>query len=104
MLWQFLSSSLTTRMTTETRAMAATEVAPRLAPRLAIVKLGGSVLTGLAAYQAAASFLKREGGNGVWRLVAVVSAEYGHTDALAREAAEIGATPDTAALDLLWST
>jgi len=88
--------------------MAVTETAPRLAPRLeprlAIVKLGGSVLTGLAAYQAAASFLKREAGDGAWRLVAVVSAEYGHTDALAREAGEIAAAPDPAALDLLWST
>ena len=88
--------------------MSATEVAqrlaPRLAPRLAIVKLGGSVLTGLEAYQHAASFLKREGGDGAWRLVAVVSAEYGHTDALAREADELAATPDPAALDLLWST
>jgi len=34
----------------------------------------------------------------------VVSGEYGHTDALAREASEIAATPDPAALDLLWST
>jgi len=88
--------------------MAATEVvprvAPRRAPRLAIVKLGGSVLTGLAAYRQAASFLKSEGGDGAWRLVAVVSAEYGHTDALAREASELAATPDPAALDLLWST
>jgi aspartate kinase len=80
--------------------MSATEVAPRLA----IVKLGGSVLTGLEAYQQAASFLKREGGDGAWRIVAVVSAEYGHTDALAREASELAATPDPAALDLLWST
>src|SRR5688572_4275785 len=93
-------------------AMAASDVAPRIAPRLAnrlapglrIVKLGGSVLTGLSAYQAAAGFLKREGGDGARRLVAVVSAEYGHTDALAREAAELAATPDSAALDLLWST
>ena len=80
--------------------MSATEVAPRLA----VVKLGGSVLTGLAAYQQAASFLRREGGDGAWRLVAVVSAEYGHTDALAREAHDLAATPDPAALDLLWST
>lgn len=78
--------------------------ASELAPRLAVVKLGGSVLTGLSAYQAAASFLKREGGEGAWRLVAVVSAEYGHTDSLAREASALAATPDPAALDLLWST
>ena len=80
--------------------MSATEVAPRLA----VVKLGGSVLTGLAAYQQAACFLRREGGGGAWRLAAVVSAEYGHTDALAREASDLAATPDPAALDLLWST
>ena len=80
--------------------MAASEVAPRLA----VVKLGGSVLTGLAAYQSAASFLKSELGQGAWRLVAVVSAEYGHTDSLAGEASELATTPDPAALDLLWST
>jgi hypothetical protein len=39
-----------------------------------------------------------------WRLVAVVSAEYGHTDALAREASELAEAPDPAAIDLLWST
>jgi len=84
--------------------MAASELAPRLAPQLAIVKLGGSVLTGLSAYQEAASFLKRESSDGAWRLVAVVSAEYGHTDTLAREASELAGAPDPAALDLLWST
>lgn len=75
-----------------------------LTPLLAVVKLGGSVLTGLAAYQAAASFLRNEARQGAWRLVAVVSAEYGHTDSLEREASELAATPDPASLDLLWST
>ena len=88
--------------------MAASDVASllsrRLVPRLAIVKLGGSVLTGLPAYREAAAFLKREGGDAACRIVAVVSAEYGHTDALAREAGELTTTPDAAALDLLWST
>jgi aspartate kinase len=71
---------------------------------LAIVKLGGSVLTGLPAYRQAASFLKREFGDSGSRLIAVVSAEYGHTDSLAREADALAAAPDSAARDLLWST
>ncbi len=71
---------------------------------VAVVKLGGSVLTGLAAYQAAAAFLKEQTRGGERRWIAVVSAEVGHTDALAREAGTLAAAPDPAALDLLWAT
>ena len=70
-----------------------------------VVKLGGSVLTRLAAYRDAARFLARmsqiEAAAG---LVAVVSAQDGHTDALRAEALELSDDPDADALDLLWST
>jgi aspartate kinase len=72
---------------------------------LAVIKIGGSVLNGLSSYEAAAQFLTREiqtaGGR---RVVAVVSAEFGHTDALADEARVLDPSPDAAMLDLLWST
>lgn len=81
------------------------------ATELTVVKNGGSVLTGLTSFASAASFLQREGGGGRTKLVAVVSAEFGHTDALAREAESVlggrvfrPGAPETAALDLLWST
>src|SRR6185295_6785307 len=70
-----------------------------------VVKIGGSVLTGLPAFQSSASFLAKERERGGERKVlAIVSAEYGHTDALAEEAAALAAAPDRDALDLLWST
>jgi aspartate kinase len=76
-----------------------------VSPSPIVVKLGGSILTGLAAYRDAARFLARmsclEAAAG---LVAVVSAEDGHTDALRREALDLSDDPDTDALDLLWST
>jgi aspartate kinase len=72
--------------------------------RLAVIKIGGSVLTGLHAFESAASFLDTESAVGHWTMVAVVSAEFGHTDALAREARVLAESPDPAALDLLWST
>jgi aspartate kinase len=72
---------------------------------LSVIKLGGSVLTDLAAYEASAAFLARQTqSDGERRLLAVVSAEDGHTDELAREAAALASTPDPAVLDLLWST
>ena len=72
---------------------------------LTVVKIGGSVLTDVAAYRRTAEFLaarvrRREGG----RIVAVVSAEQGATDALLSHATEIAADPDPATMDLLWST
>lgn len=71
---------------------------------LTVVKIGGSVLTGLATYQRASSFLRDLAAAIAARIVAVVSAELGHTDALLREAQQFGAAPGAAALDLLWST
>lgn len=73
-------------------------------PPRVVIKIGGSVLTGLQSYRAAALFLAREVGRGIRRFVVVVSAEFGHTDALANEARSLEAIPDAAALDLLWST
>jgi aspartate kinase len=71
---------------------------------LTVVKIGGSVLAGLADYQRASSFLRGLVAASAPRIVAVVSAELGHTDALFCEAQHFGAVPRSAALDLLWST
>lgn len=77
------------------------------------LKIGGSVLTGHAGYASAAAFLAQRLIDSTERLVVVVSAEYGHTDALYQEAkAAVSGTdtgaeevaPDAALLDLLWST
>lgn len=77
-----------------------------------VLKLGGSVLTGRDGYASGAEFLRKRIQENVQnadeRFVVVVSAEYGHTDALFREAKGMndddGAKPDAALLDLLWST
>ena len=70
-----------------------------------VLKLGGSVLTGLAAYRDAARFVAHVAGTHLAAgIVAVVSAEDGHTDALRREALELADEPGHDALDLLWST
>jgi aspartate kinase len=76
------------------------------ASSIVVVKLGGSVLRSLPAFHAAAAFLAAQTRGRVRRWVAVVSAEYGHTDALAEEARTIIGLrqPDPAALDLLWAT
>ena len=78
---------------------------PRLCDPVVVLKLGGSVLTGLSAYRRAAEFIARrlreEAGV---RLLVVVSAEHGQTDALLQTAREITSEPDCATLDLLWST
>ena len=73
--------------------------------RPVVVKLGGSVLTGQAAFARAARFLCG------WledeqdeRYVAVVSAQEGWTDALERQARSLTRNPSPRALDLLWST
>ncbi len=70
-----------------------------------VIKIGGSVLTGGPAYAHAAGFLAHRlvelPGE---RLLVVVSAEYGTTDALLETAREIVDEPDLATLDLLWST
>ncbi len=72
---------------------------------LAVIKIGGSILTGPAAYKRAAAFIRnRLDAAPDERLVAVVSAQKGATDSLEQTAKEIVATPRKQALDLLWST
>jgi aspartate kinase len=72
---------------------------------VAVIKVGGSVFTGLAAYRAvAASIAQRQSDCPGEGLVVVVSAEYGTTDALLDTARSIVSDPDPATLDLLWST
>ena len=68
-----------------------------------VLKIGGSVLTGPAGYRQAAAFVARLADSGK-RLVVVVSAEKGHTDALLDEARRYASEPDSGLLDLLWST
>lgn len=90
---------------------------------LSVLKLGGSVLRDDASFAAAARFLHdRLALNQDERLVVIVSAPYGMTDALLEEATRIACgaperegrrepsrsggpgAPDNVALDLLWST
>jgi len=71
---------------------------------IVVIKIGGSVLTGLDAYRRAAVSLRDRLSREPARYVAVVSAEYGQTDALWREAVSLDAEPGADALDLLWST
>jgi aspartate kinase len=72
---------------------------------VAVLKIGGSVLTGRQAFRRIAGFigdrLVEAPGD---RLVIVVSAENGTTDALLATATEIVAEPDRSTMDLLWST
>lgn len=76
-----------------------------MADRIAVVKIGGSVLTGRAGYRRAAGFLARRLCDApAERVVCVVSAEHGMTDALLDEARDIAGDPDASTLDLLWST
>jgi aspartate kinase len=63
------------------------------------------VLTSLQSYRRAAEFLAGElNARPGRRIVAVVSAELGHTDLLAQEAYVLDPAPDARMLDLLWST
>jgi aspartate kinase len=72
---------------------------------IVIVKVGGSVLTGVKAFRRVALFLKhlveRKPNE---RLVVVVSAQKLMTDTLERRARRIVGAPAARALDLLWST
>jgi aspartate kinase len=72
---------------------------------IAVIKLGGSILTSVKAYRRAANFVRntRRAAPGE-RLVVVVSAQEGTTDTLERNARAIVAEPARPALDLLWST
>jgi aspartate kinase len=71
---------------------------------IAVLKLGGSVLSGQNPYRRAAAFLREEVTRTRTRIVAVVSAEYGHTDVLWSEAQAVSDVVDDDARDLLWST
>jgi len=72
---------------------------------LAVIKMGGSILTNSKAYRRAAIFVRnRHRASPGGQLVVVVSAQEGTTDALERTARRIANPPNRAALDLLWST
>ena len=74
---------------------------------LSVLKVGGSVLRDTASYAAVARFLhQRLTRTDSERLVVIVSAQYGSTDALLAEAQAIAgdSVNDHTALDLLWST
>lgn len=73
--------------------------------RVAVIKIGGSILTGEESYRRAAVFVAaRHRARPDERLVIVVSAQEGVTDSLERAAREIVPEPQPAAIDLLWST
>src|SRR5215207_10039162 len=73
--------------------------------RIAVLKIGGSVLTGPQAFRRVASFVAERLVEGAGeRLVIVASAENGMTDALLATATGIVAEPDGPTMDLLWST
>lgn len=82
--------------------MSANELA---ADRVVVAKLGGSILNGPISYRRAAHFIsQRLARSPHEKLVVVVSAQNGETDALLKEAQSIAGEPGDAALDLLWST
>ena len=79
----------------------------RQRPSPVVLKIGGSVLTGPKAYARTAKWLQQscDGPLGFGApVLVVVSAENGVTDRLLADAQAICASPDTRALDLLWST
>jgi aspartate kinase len=72
---------------------------------LSVLKIGGSVLRDADAYAATARFLQaRLAQRDDEKLVVIVSAQHGQTDALLAEACAVATEPDTSALDLLWCT
>lgn len=72
---------------------------------IAVVKIGGSILTSAKAYRRAAIFVREMlRKNPEERIVVVVSAQEGTTDTLERIAIKIHGEPNSAARDLLWST
>ena len=79
----------------------------RTRPAPIVLKIGGSVLTGPKAYARTAKWLQQscDGPLGFGApVMVVVSAENGVTDRLLADAQAICPSPDTRALDLLWST
>lgn len=74
-------------------------------PAIVVMKIGGSVLTGLDAYRDAAAFIAaRRADEPHARVVVVVSAQHGETDALLATACAMAIEPDPGMVDLLWST
>ena len=74
-------------------------------PPICVLKIGGSVLTGPQAYRRVAAFIgERLCAQPGERIVAVVSARHGATDALLAAAQDIATDPDPGIVDLLWST
>jgi aspartate kinase len=72
---------------------------------LAVIKIGGSILKNARAYRRAARYVRnRYVASPDERFVVVVSAQEGVTDWLAATACQIISQPNSAALDLLWST
>ena len=72
---------------------------------IVVMKIGGSVLTGRNAFRRVAQFLKHRSEKARnEKLVVVVSAEQGATDAMERQARAIVEDPALRSLDLLWST
>lgn len=73
--------------------------------KIVVLKVGGSVLTGVKAFRRTALFLKhRRGFSPNEKLAVVVSAQKLATDTLERRARGILRNPSVRALDLLWST
>jgi aspartate kinase len=72
---------------------------------LAVIKIGGSILKNARAYRRAARYVRnRYVASPDERFVVVVSAQEGVTDWLAATACQVISQPNSAALDLLWST
>ncbi len=72
---------------------------------LTVLKFGGSVLRDASSFRRAAAFIgERLASRDDERLVIIVSAQHGLTDALLEEACAIAPNPSAGALDLLWST
>ena len=75
------------------------------ATEVAVIKVGGSIFRDTSSYRRAAEFVAhRLAVAPEEKLVVVVSARNGVTDFLLQEAQAIVSEPNTAALDLLWST
>src|SRR5271156_657164 len=78
---------------------------PKRGREIAVVKIGGSILTKAGAYRRAAVFVRTMlRANPDEGFVVVVSAQEGATDSLERSARKIHREPNSAARDLLWST
>jgi len=72
---------------------------------IAVIKIGGSILKNARGYRQAARYVRnRHTSAPDEQLVVVVSAQEGVTDWLAESASKIVSGPNSAALDLLWST